>query len=62
MPRVGDPRFAEVAKGMPEETGDHLVRWQATKSYTEATRACYKKIAVLTGKSSIDSEVLEKSV
>ena len=23
-PRVGDPRFAEVAKGMPKETGDHL--------------------------------------
>jgi hypothetical protein len=55
------PRFGEVAKGMPKETGDHLVRRQATKSYTEATRACYKKIAVLMGKSSIDSEVLEKS-
>jgi hypothetical protein len=28
----------------------------------KATRACYKKIAVLMGKSGIDSEVLEKSV
>jgi hypothetical protein len=39
-----------------------LFRWQATKSYTEAATACYKKIAILMGKSSIDSEVLEKSV
>ncbi len=38
MPRVGDARFAEVAKGMPKETGDHLVRWQATKSYSMASR------------------------
>jgi hypothetical protein len=38
MPRVRYPRFGEVAKGMPKETGDHHVRRQATKSYTEATR------------------------
>jgi hypothetical protein len=59
--RVGYPRFGELANGMPRETGDHLVRRQATKRYTEATRACYKKIAVLMGKSSIGSEILEKS-
>jgi hypothetical protein len=35
--RVGYPRFSEVANGMPRVTGDHLVRRQATKSYTEAT-------------------------
>jgi hypothetical protein len=45
--RVGYPRFSEVANGMPRETGDHLVRRQATKSYTEATRASYKKTAAL---------------
>jgi hypothetical protein len=60
MPRVGDPQFAEVAKGA--QGNGRSVRSQATKSHTEATRACYKKIAVLIEKSSIDSEVLEKSV
>jgi hypothetical protein len=60
MLQVGDPRFAEVAKGA--QGNGRSVRSQATRSYTEATRACYKKIAVLIGKSSIDSEILEKSV
>jgi hypothetical protein len=44
MPRLGDPRFAEVAKGMPQETGDHLVRWQATKSYTELQERAIRKL------------------
>jgi len=56
LARVSYPRFDKVANVMPKGTGDHL----ATKSYREATRACYKKIAVLMRKSSIGSEVLEK--
>ena len=40
--RVGYPRFSEVANGMPRETGDHLVRRQATKSYTKKLHGSYK--------------------
>jgi hypothetical protein len=61
-PRVGDPRFAEVAKGMSKETGDHPVSVASYKKLHRSCKSCYKKIAILMGKSSIDSEGLEKSV
>jgi hypothetical protein len=43
-PRVGDPRFAEVAKGMPKETGDHLVRWQLQKATWKEQERVIRKL------------------